>query len=209
MTGIIPTKSVFAVAACLAGMMVTQAPTAQAVPFQLQFQSELTILTDTTVLDVGAGDIITFNIIVDNGGATLEDQSWNQADVLSAEATVEGYEAVFAFPFGLSDPIFETTGTSVSLAAWLDFDTGNSDNLGPGSPRALTNFLFPSNDDTFAFADQLSDENVWTIEAAPVTAVPLPGALSFLAAALLGLGYLGVMGHRNRSRVPGWPRSTA
>lgn len=191
-------KLAIAAATFFAGSLLLEQHSAEAAPFQLQFQSVLTNATISNVPGIEAGDTITFEIIVDNGGLSLMDQTWNQADILQATASVESYTASFVPPFtGSVDPVFGTTGAAVSLAAWFDFDVNNTDSLGPGSPSVFVTALITSTGDSFAFADNLLAAGNWTIQPLQVAAISLPPALLLLFAGLAGLGLLGTIKRRD------------
>lgn len=187
-------KFMIAVAACAASLLLFEQPSANAVPFHLQFQSNLTF---TTVPGTAIGNVITFDIMVDNGGAVATSQAWGQSDVLSATASVGSYSATFNAPFGVNDPLFTTNAAGVvDLADWFDVDGGNSDSLGPGSPtvngvglqasNAPVGFLF--------FANNLNEASNWTVQAV-ISVIPVPAALPLM---LGGLGLLGLFGWRRK-----------
>ena len=167
------------------------APTAHADPFQFTYATPVTAGGTPGVTD---GDILTLAIIADNGNAGLISQSWFQADVVSAVATVGTYVAQFIFPHFTNDPVFVTDGLGdLVTSLWFDIDGNNTDNLGAGSPRFFDNTLRTSQNIFMDFLGGFpSNPSNWTVAAA---AVPEPTTLT-----LLGFGLFGLVAARRRSQ---------
>lgn len=153
-----------------------------AVPIQLTYMTS--VLSGGTP-GVSDGDILTLEIIADNGGASTISQSWFQADVVSAVATVGTYVAHFNFPHFANDPVFVTDALGMlTTTLWFDTDANNTDNLGPGSPGFFANALRTSQNVNIVYQDtQPQIPSAWTI--GPVEDVPEPSTLALTALGLL------------------------
>lgn len=166
-----------------------------AVPIQLTY---MTSVTSGGTPGVSDGDILTLEILADNGGADLISQSWFQTDVISAEATVGTYVAQFNFPHFTNDPVFVTNALGMlTTTLWFDIDGNNTDNLGLGSPGFFSNALLTSQSHFIGFQDtQPQTPSAWRIGLAED--VPAPGTL-----ALTALGLLLVRRRRTRNSGEG------
>ncbi len=172
--------------------------TANAIPYQFTFTTTVTSSIGTP--GVTDGDLLTLNILGDNGGTDLFSQSWFQTDIISAVASVGTYEANFFFPHYNNDPVFLTNGSgALSSTAWYDIDSNNTDNLGIGSPGFYVNALVTSQVKHLVFSTSShpnSPEN-WSVSAASGPA-PVPEPTTML---LFGTGLAGLVGLRRKKQL--------
>lgn len=171
----------------LAAMLLLGPVAASAIPFQI---TGTTHVSSNGTPGVSDGDLLTVQIVADNGGASALSQDWFQTDVLSATASAGSYVAVFNYPFYLNDPVFRTNAAGAVTSAWFDIDSNNTDNLGSGSPGFFSNALVTSQNNFLGFQGAFT----WTIASAPASA-PEPATLALLGLGLAGFGF----GRRRRA----------
>lgn len=143
---------------------------------------------------VNNGDPVVIRIFADNGGSDLNDQIWNNEDIIRGELTAGAtgaYTATYFPPTSFGDPVFQTDAAGqVSLARQVfagplnpaNFDSlggtalpSQARNLAMGSdPVSVLSWNFPTSD-TF-------DASQWTV------AVPEPSTLPLVSLGLLVLG---------------------
>jgi hypothetical protein len=173
----------------MCALSMTTLHNANASPYLFQFLG----IVDGAFLSlpgVSGGDVVTVNVIADNGGNTAASQSWFQADVISATATVGSYSATFNSPFFVNDPLFATDSTgSLVLVGFSDFDSNNPDSLGNSAEftgNAIAS-VGPNGDFVAFFIPAINSGDTATWSVASVGAAPEPATLALLALALAGL----------------------
>lgn len=164
---------------------------ATAIPVAFTFTD--TIAAAPAIPGVSAGDTLTLTIVVNNGNATLLNQAWNLADIVSAVATVGTYSATYLPPHVANpvEPVFQTNNAGAVLATrWLNLGPNNTDVFSGGLADADTFFgqnALKDSQGRLAFLNgNVLTEAQWT-----VAAVPEPTTLGLLA---LGFAALGIAG---------------
>lgn len=186
-------------AAIAAASLLLTAQAAIAVPVLFESSFEIdSISGGSNTAGLTVSDILTFQVIVDNGGG-IQNNSWNTGDVQSATVSSGTFSGVFNPPFFNASPIFTTArdGT-VTLAFWFDVDSNNTDSVnGAGSLQAFNNTLVASDNTFYVYSSGVGfdDPTQWTASLAPQP-VPLPAGLPLM---LLTLGGLGVVAARRKT----------
>lgn len=167
-----------AASAAIAGLAASQV--VEAAPFQFTFHDTVVFYPCCLTLPgVNAGDLVTVTVLADNGADTLIGQSWYQADVISATATVGGYSAIYRPPFFVNDPMFRTNESGqIDLVWFADTDSGNSDSLN-GSAFLSSNAIGTQIESTqyaafFAGGTSVQRANYWSVTSASAVPEPAP-----------------------------------
>lgn len=178
----------------IAAMVFTHGTWAAAVTFQWQ-----TVAFNPTLPGLNNGDLITVNVFADNGGSSLFNQTWNNADISFATLTAGSYQATYFPPTNFGDPVFETAAAGVVSSSRLVFagplNSLNFDTLGgaAATPFLARNLAQTSTGQFVAWDSSISDTfaaSQWTVDAVPVPA----------AVWLFGSGLLGLIGVARRKR---------
>ncbi len=143
------------------------------------------------------GDVITLNVLVDNGGTSAASQTWASTDTVSADLTVGGYHAYYDSDFFGSAGFTTDAAGNLLTADWFgtsDAVSGtNYDNFGVGTDVRLFNGAIQEHgSDLSFFQPSFGDINDWT---APTGYVPEPGTIAIWT--VLGVVGLGVRRRRN------------
>lgn len=177
--------------------LTAQAAIAAPVLFERSVEIE-SFISGPNTAGLAVSDILTFKIIVDNGG-DIQSNSWTNDDVQSATVSSGTFRGVFNPPFFAAIPpeIFTTARDStVTRAFWFDTDSNNNDSVkGTSNLQAFNNALRVSDDTLYFYVGLFDDETQWTASLAPQP-VPLPAGLPLM---LLTLGGLGVAARRRKS----------
>lgn len=197
-------RSFLTVSTAAALLLATQltANTARALPVLFHFESSI---TSSSIPGVTAGDTITIDVVLDNGGTSLLSQTWDVnagTTAISATASAGSYSADYGTTFTVA--LFQTNALGVlTTTAFRDeggtqFD--NTDTFGSGAPIGL---LFgtalittPISPSRFAqFSPNNFDASSWTLEFTTIDDVPEPATAVLLA---IPLGALGCARRRRR-----------
>jgi hypothetical protein len=135
-------------------------------PVKFTWESEVdTVVPATPIPGVSFGDDVTVEIIVDNGGSSLNSQTWLGSHIQSAQLSVGSYSATFVggfIPVG-AQPVFQTNASG-ELTSVLFVGTGpstiNFDDFGiGGSIRLLNNSVKSSAGGDAYFVDRFVGPN--------------------------------------------------
>jgi hypothetical protein len=158
---------------------------ATAIPVTFTFSD--TIAAGPAIPGVSTGDALTLTIVADNGNATLLNQSWNLADIVSAFASVGTYSATYLPPHAANpvEPVFTTNGAGVlNNTRWVNVGPNNTDVFSGGLADADVffgqNALIDAQDRVAFLNGNVLSEAQWSV-------VPEPSTLSLSALGLLGL----------------------
>jgi hypothetical protein len=137
-----------------------------ATPVRFTWTSEVDDVTPAIAIPgVSFGNQVTVDVIVDNGGSSLNSQTWLGSHIISAQVSIASYSANFVsafIPVG-NQPVFETN-SSGELTSVLFVGTGvsanNTDSLfGPSAPRLLNNSIKASQSGEAYFVDRFVGPN--------------------------------------------------
>lgn len=166
---------------------------AYSVPVTFTFS---TTVGSSAISGVSASDVITVQVIADNGSASLVSQTWLATDVLSATASAGTYQATYITPFYDFRDSFTTDASGLlSSVGFGDVDNNNQDIFGTGGMVALGSDALRDFYGNLAFFSGCAvppgtgpncstDISLWSVTIAPV---PLPPSLLLLGSGLLGL----------------------
>ncbi len=178
-------------AAAFAAAFLLTVSAVNAATVQMTTTIEVSGIIGANTLGLSVGDTISYEVILDNGGG-LESNTWYDADVVSATATIGTYSASFISPYANRPRTFATDASgNVTIAGWLDYDDNNVDSLGgPKVVRAYNNWLFTSDGSKYLLGSYLLTPTNWT-----ATVIPLPAGLPLL---LGGVGALVLVRRRKQ-----------
>ena len=170
---------------------------AHAVPVELDFSGVVT--NDSTMAGANGGDTITFKVIADNGGASLNSQTWSWSDLLSATIVAGSYSG--ATTGALSGFGSFATNASGQLAT-LNFgvlQSGTDSNGNTGFQYYMDggNPIWGT-DDNVNEIGSVPTPNIENTTISLVSATPLPAALPLFAS---GLGALGLFAARRKRKA--------
>lgn len=188
--------------AAIATALLFSSIEANAVTYDFKLTS--TILTANTP-GISVGQTFTLDVFADNGGSSLNSQTWNASNVLNftihAGTYSATYSAVYAPGMG-----FQTNASGVLTAAnffGTDFSSTNTDNFGTWTNALAVNgnAVFTDFNGLKNFIPIGANQNIanWSVSEVPVAPTPLPAALPLFAS---GLGALGLFGWRRKRKAP-------
>jgi hypothetical protein len=167
---------------------------AQAVPVELEFSGIVSGTNSVLPSSVSLGDSITFDVFADNGGTSLDSQTWSVTNITSATIKAGSYSATTSGSF--INPSFGSFSTNASgQLATLDFQ-GTQNGTDTNGNTILGYRMLNANDiwvaepglaESSFGADSPPNINNTTIS----LATPLPAALPLFATGIGGLGLLG------------------
>ncbi len=167
---------------------------AHATPFTFTYE---TTLTSTNIPGTSVNGTFTLDVIVDNGGIDLLNQTWGINDVTSAVATSGSYTATFGAPHQNYPYLFKTDSSGELIGAqFANLYGNNSHSFGSGSPKMSINEIFFYSGTPYSanFAEgNQHNLSVWT----GPTSSPVPEPTAML---LFGTGLIGLAGITTRRR---------
>lgn len=180
-----------------AAAMLLMTTVAQAAPIHFQFNAGLVFTDISGTLPT---DVVTIDVVMDNGGTSTASQTWNAA----AGHFVSGVLSIGSYSMdvgsNVSRAIFITDSSGALLStAFEDFlfadRADNVDNFGTGGTLInLTHFFVVDFTGDFAqFGGTTEAVGDWLIVSTNQTPIPAPGSL-----ALLGLGMIFLSRARRR-----------
>ncbi len=180
---------------------------AQAAPVELQFSgiAQSPYGANAMTPGVSPGDMIIFDVFADNGGTSLDSQSWGAADVVSASIQAGSYSASTMGPATILFSGGFTTDVSGELATLSIgmFQYGTDTNLDPKFVYYMDQlndiwYAYNSDGNLVSSFGAVSPPDISNTTISLVSATPLPAALPLFAG---GLGAMGLLGWRRKRKV--------
>ena len=149
--------------------------------------------------------MIIFDVFADNGGTSLDSQSWGAADVVSASIQAGSYSASTMGPATILFSGGFTTDVSGELATLSIgmFQYGTDTNLDPKFVYYMDQlndiwYAYNSDGNLVSSFGAVSPPDISNTTISLVSATPLPAALPLFAG---GLGAMGLLGWRRKRKV--------
>jgi hypothetical protein len=182
--------------AILAATISVSTMNVQATPVQFSFTSKV---INANISGVSDDDVVTINLIADNGASDLISQSWTIGDLISGSLSAGSYTQSYIDGWFSSDThlAFQTDASgNLTLTEFYGTTTSanHQDSFGTGlSVYLYSNAFQDLYGNITEYVDRLPTSANWTVS--QVTQVPEPENLAML---LAGLGLLGLASGRNK-----------
>jgi len=165
----------------------------QALGTPAEFTFAATITNNSGIVGVSVGDVVTINLLADNGSSGLNSQSWTIGDFISASLSNGSYSQSYVDGFGTASLVAFTTDAIGNLTQSNFPDTtpsaNNSDTFGMGGQiRLFANDFQDFFGRTAAMSNGLTHLNGWSVK--EQSHAPEPGTLSLLGLGLAGAALL-------------------
>jgi hypothetical protein len=164
---------------------------AQGTPVEFTFAA--TIVNNSGIVGVSVGDIVTINLLANNGSSGLNSQSWTIGDFISASLSAGSYSQSYVDGFGTASLVAFTTDAIGNLTQSNFPDTtlsaNNTDTFGMGGQiRLFSNDFQDFFGRTAAMSNGLTRLTAWSVNER--SQAPEPGTLSLLGLGLAGAALL-------------------
>lgn len=177
----------------------------QAVPVELEYSG---VVNDSTTPGVSVGDTITFDVFADNGGASLNSQSWSWTNLTSATIEAGSYSATTSGPVSGGFGGFSTDASGQLITLYFGtIQNGTDTNGNPTFAYYMdssNDIWYASNNDFTSYTSfgALSPPNIDNTSISLVSSTPLPAALPLFAG---GLGMIGLIAGRKKRKAAATP----
>jgi hypothetical protein len=167
---------------------------AQGTPVEFTFAA--TITNNSGIVGVSVGDIVTIDLLANNGSSGLNSQSWTIGNFISASLSAGSYSQSYVDGFGTASLVAFTTDAFGNLTQSNFPDTtlsaDSTDTFGMGGQiRLFSNDFQDFFGRTAVMSNGLTHLTAWSVN--EQSQAPEPGTLS-----LLGLGLAGAVLLRRR-----------
>lgn len=130
-------------------LLVLASNQALSIPIKFTYSTTVAASSSGATVGVSDGDMLTLNIIADNGRTGITSEFWDLEDISSAQIKVGTYVADFNYPYWKANHyahfIWTNSAGEVIGPSWGDTDNNNSDNLGGSlSPEVFNNGIYTS-----------------------------------------------------------------